>query len=480
MDYEQKYNKLVNAIKVLQETNPSDIGIRNWVNDNVSELRESEDEKMRKGIIQTLKRYAKCVEEEHDASSAKDFLIKDTEKQIAWLEKQKPEVNVVKFKQDNIEDLTDFEKAFQGMCCDKNKQFAKECCKTLLELAKKQLQEKCDKQCCGEVNDIAMQQQLQIWFDKGKCSGIDEVIFHPETYGLQKQGEQKSTDNAEAKFNIGDWVIWDNKVICYIDSVYQGKETLMYTITDTNGMIRSYAVKSFEKNARLWTIQDAKPGDVLACNEEILLFKSYSVQGRISLYCWYNGHTNNFHSKEVVDTLMTTRNKVCPATKEQRDLLFQKMHEAGYEWDAENKELNKFDDEEYNGEDYGIDSLYHAQRILEKTLGKVNGYQTDDGILSHQCAITAVKKLYEQKPTEWSEEDEHRINRISDFIWKNRKGDTDEIYQQEQDVDWLKSLKQRYTWKPSREQMIALRQVISGCSYDIEPLLELEAKLKEF
>lgn len=30
-----------------------------------------------------------------------------------------------------------------------------------------------------------------------------------------------------------------------------------------------------------------------------------------------------------------------PATKEQRDLLFQKMKEASYEWDAEEKELRK-------------------------------------------------------------------------------------------------------------------------------------------
>ena len=65
-------------------------------------------------------------------------------------------------------------------------------------------------------------------------------------------------------------------------------------------------------------------------------------------------------------------------------------------------------DEEYNGEDYGIDSLYHAQRILEKTLGKVDGYQTDDGILSHKCAITAVKKLCEQKP-KWSNDDEQYL-----------------------------------------------------------------------
>ena len=59
--------------------------------------------------------------------------------------------------------------------------------------------------------------------------------------------------------------------------------------------------------------------------------------------------------------------------------------------------------------DYGIDSLYHAQRILEKTLGKVDGYQSDDGILEHKCAISAVKKLYEQKPA-WKREDEQNLN----------------------------------------------------------------------
>lgn len=48
-----------------------------------------------------------------------------------------------------------------------------------------------------------------------------------------------------------------------------------------------------------------------------------------------------------------------------------------------------------------------------------------------------------EKPAEWSEENGRRIQRISDFIWKNRKGDTDDIYQQEQDVKWLKSLKDR-------------------------------------
>ena len=114
-----------------------------------------------------------------------------------------------------------------------------------------------------------------------------------------------------------------------------------YTLVGCDGSVITRPIQDVDRLASSFTIQDAKDGDILACNEEILLFKSYSVQERISLYCWYNGQTNNFHSKEVIDTLLTKRNKVCPATKEQRDLLFQKIKEAGYEWDVDKKELKK-------------------------------------------------------------------------------------------------------------------------------------------
>ena len=53
---------------------------------------------------------------------------------------------------------------------------------------------------CCEVNDEALEQQLQIWFDKGKCSGRDEVIFHPEKFGLQKQGEQNPNPYSGTSF----------------------------------------------------------------------------------------------------------------------------------------------------------------------------------------------------------------------------------------------------------------------------------------
>lgn len=134
----------------------------------------------------------------------------------------------------------------------------------------------------------------------------------------------------EPKFNVGDWVVRGNTIAQILDIQEQ-----YYIGLDING--KDFVSSRFldGNKIHLWTIEDAKDGDILACNEEILLFKSYSaLQGRISLYCWYNGHTNNFHSKEVIDILLTTRNKVCPATKEQRDLLLQKIKEACNKWNA--------------------------------------------------------------------------------------------------------------------------------------------------
>ena len=73
MDYKDKYNKLVNAIKVLQETNQSDEGIQNWVNDNVPELKENEYESTRKRII--------ALVNAHGQGGFKESM-------LAWLEKQ--------------------------------------------------------------------------------------------------------------------------------------------------------------------------------------------------------------------------------------------------------------------------------------------------------------------------------------------------------------------------------------------------------
>ena len=284
--------------------------------------------------------------------------------------------------------------------------------------------------------------------------------------------EKQSKDKVEPKFKVGDWVVFNNKH----QSIYQVEkiEDGYYILRHTHGGTFRVCVLH-DESLRLWTIEDGKDGDVLACNEEILLFKSYSVQGRISLYCWYNGQTNNFHNKEVSDTSLTTRNKICPATKEQRDLLFQKMKDAGYEWDAEKKELKKIEQTPTDlpkGEDYGIDGLYHAISILEKTLGKVDGYQSDDGILEHKCAINAVKELYEQKPA-WSEEDETKINRIVACLENLNVADNDILLK---DINWLKDLKDRVQpkqeWSEEDEKM--LRGIIDDFSDELDEWTDKE------
>ena len=49
----------------------------------------------------------------------------------------------------------------------------------------------------------------------------------------------------------------------------------------------------------------------------------------------------------------------------------------------------------------------------------------------------SLKERVQPLTQQWNAEDYERLKRIAQIVWKNRKGDTDEIYQQEQDVKWL-------------------------------------------
>ncbi|MBO7684898.1 MAG: hypothetical protein J6Y20_05020 [Lachnospiraceae bacterium] len=102
-----------------------------------------------------------------------------------------------------------------------------------------------------------------------------------------------------------------------------------------------------------------------------------------------------------------------------------------------------------------------ALDILQRTLGQVDGYQSDDGILEHKKAIMAVTDAMNAKPAEWSDDDEKQLNwfyRLLDFIGKefpstwgqNHKGGK----------EWLKSIRPQPQWKPSKEQMSSLKTAI--------------------
>lgn len=68
-----------------------------------------------------------------------------------------------------------------------------------------------------------------------------------------------------------------------------------------------------------------------------------------------------------------------------------------------------------------------------------------------------IKKQDEQNPA-WSEEDEIKLTIAQTFIRNTSLIGNDEL--KESTIDWLKELKERYIWKPSKEMLEALYKAI--------------------
>lgn len=98
---------------------------------------------------------------------------------------------------------------------------------------------------------------------------------------------------------------------------------------------------NYHKNGHLWTIQDAKDGDVIFYDDGwTCIFKC--IHGIwYSSYCFItsDGEFHTGYETHAVDS--TINGNAHPATKEQCDLLFQKIKEAGYKWNPEVKTLEK-------------------------------------------------------------------------------------------------------------------------------------------
>lgn len=225
--------------------------------------------------------------------------------------------------------------------------------------------------------------------------------------------EFRKTDNSvRPRFKTGDWVIVQGKTLYQIKQVTElSHNHYQYWTTDEHWF-------GDGTEAKLWTIQDAKDGDVLAEHETIVLFKKIEGQN-IRCYCTY--HYLGFNPTFYVGTLQN-KNHYCPATKEQHDLLFSKMKETGYEWDAEKKELRTI---EHKPGETELNSL---------------AFLTE---LGYTC-IPPTKG----KPNSWSEDDEYQINTIlhgldlKRELYKNEGNQVEEKRYKTQ-YDWLKSIKDR-------------------------------------
>ena len=224
------------------------------------------------------------------------------------------------------------------------------------------------------------------------------------------------------KFKVGDWITNGAAKPAQISSIEDG---LYFTHNDTIGG----DIESIDKEYHLWTFKDAKDGDVLVNDEgKPFIFKGLLDEKHPGYPVAYGGVCINCYG--IDEFCISVRCYWCgsigvkPATKEQREHLFAKMKEAGYEWNNEKKELKK-------------------QEIAEITFGAKDSelqeatYYIPKGFHAEIDGNKVVIKKGNQKPS-WSVEDEGMYRELHNLIYSIQ------YYNSRKELFfWLRSLKSR-------------------------------------
>lgn len=163
---------------------------------------------------------------------------------------------------------------------------------------------------------------------------------------LEKQEENKSVD--KPKFKVGDWILNDVCFPLQIASIRDG----MYVFTEGDAISVSFV----DEHLHLWTIQDAMDGDVLMTTKTRncpFIYRKTDYNNNLAYYYAGINGSGDFCEGCIKRTLyhFGPLSNVVPATKEQQDLLFAKMKEAGYEWDGNKKELKKIEPKKLDADD---------------------------------------------------------------------------------------------------------------------------------
>ena len=183
--------------------------------------------------------------------------------------------------------------------------------------------------------------------DRIKKEIIDFILRKTDTYELrkksnswltwiEKQGEQEPIMDIP-KFKVGEWIIF-NGLTLLVNKVIQG----YYRTISKDGIYNSYDW-AIDNAARLWTIADAKDGDVLVhssfmFDDFIFIYNNTSL---LQAYCYYYKQINKIVIEDRSHPCPWNMQEVTPATKEQRDALMGAITEAGHLWDSKNKRLIK-------------------------------------------------------------------------------------------------------------------------------------------
>jgi hypothetical protein len=208
MDYEKAYKEALERAKVAQETyfNLGNITAKTVIETIFPELRESEDDRIRKLLIEWVKEFKKLnpTNVDHNAECSEA---------IAWLEKQ----GNYDYKRVNLNNFDARIREFSDMLEDKPKPY---------------------------------------W------DGWYEAMEWVRTHGnpFEKHGEQKPTDKGEPKFKVGDWIV--KQYLSYPFIIIDIKND-SYILNDIEGNKYEETIDFANRVFHLWTIKDEKDGDVL-------------------------------------------------------------------------------------------------------------------------------------------------------------------------------------------------------------------------
>ena len=353
MNCEEKYNAALERASKLKVQNPFDT-VGQMVEHIFPELKENENEKIRKDILCYFEHYA------HDIKGA------DEQKWIAWLKDQKTEeIKEVVFRpvigcdidlavRQAIEKQRtsgkDIVLAFNGAYIPVSGKTADDIVNEYHSWIKNQGEQ------INPYSGISFEYDGHTWGMCARDNGV-EILFDGELKAflsleksfiypiypqpnltsksaLEAVKEEKidnqncvnPADKVEPKFHEGEWLQYRNAKPFFVEEITK------------QGYVNGISCLPFdwEDEIHLWSIDDAKRGDVL-----VDAYGNIGIFDKCYFFDWMSCCSLGNNGGFQYFTVEHENEKTYPATKEQRDLFFSKMKEEGWEWDSENKELKK-------------------------------------------------------------------------------------------------------------------------------------------
>lgn len=302
------------------------------------------------------------------------------------------------------------------------------------------------------------------------------------------KNEQNIAGTIETKFKVGDWVVTPYERVNQVITTNYRDE---YIVLDDG----SYFNRSECDNYRHWTIEDAKDGDVLCYREGqwCFIYKEIISDNAFKYYALLSkkGITIDDEAFGILSSCIT------PATKEQCELLFQKMKDVGYEWNADEKALvmigidNDEEDERYEKlmEDDETSKQNPSwsdddEKMMQFILKYVNASVSNFDFGNIQIWFRNIKKRVQ--PNQWSDEDEVMLQTTIDTLEDFSKGKLPlsgsgyDIAIAE--IQWLKSLKpqpqQKQEWNEEDEKNLGITILALEKPFDYEGKFDRKAAIQ--